>query len=76
MTFSLFHVKYVPVYTAFNVNLAWIVQDQLLANGIMAHIEIEPCTQPELHGSRESYIVCVPGDKASEAKKFTGKHTQ
>lgn len=74
MVFSLFRVKYVPVYTVPNVNLAWIMQDYLLANGITANIEVEVCESGEkLCSSMPSYSVCVPGSKADVAKKLADK---
>ncbi|EKD23768.1 MAG: hypothetical protein ACD_81C00185G0006 [uncultured bacterium] len=70
MGFSLFRVKYIPVYVAFNANLAWIVQDYLLANGIDASIEVEPCSREGVCETKDSYAVCVPGSKAEAAQKF------
>ena len=73
MAFSLFRVKYVPVYTAFDVNRAWIVQEKLLCNGIKASIEVESCTQADLCASKASFSVCVPGNKANKAKELLDK---
>lgn len=70
MIFSLFRVKYVPIHTGFDINRAWVVQDTLLANGIKANIEVEPCDKIEICQGKLSYSVCVPGKKANEAKKI------
>ncbi len=74
MTFSLFHVSYVPVYTASNANLAWIVQDYLQANGIEASIEVHPCEPGDADcDARPSFSVCVSGDKADKAKALASE---
>jgi hypothetical protein len=70
MIFSLFRIKYVPVYTAFNANLAWIVQDHLLANDIKAIIEVEQCIKEKSHTCDRSYSICVPGNRAKQAKEL------
>ncbi|OGM93965.1 hypothetical protein A2524_01565 [Candidatus Wolfebacteria bacterium RIFOXYD12_FULL_48_21] len=76
MAFSFFRVKYVPIYTVFDVNSAWIAQDTLLTNGIKANIEVEPCKHAELCSGGESYSVCVPGNDAEKAKEFVCKKMQ
>lgn len=73
MTFSFFRVKYVPIYTVFDVNSAWIAQDTLLTNDIKANIEVEPCTQANICKRGESYSVCVPGIKVGKAKELLDK---
>lgn len=74
MTFSLFRVKYVPVYTVPNANLAWIMQDYLLANGITASIEVEACdAQRGLCNALPAFSVCVPGDRVELAKELADK---
>lgn len=74
MAFSLFRVKYVPIYTVPNVNLAWIMQDYLQAHRIEATIEVEPCeTNDTQCQTLPSYSVCVPGNKAEVAKDLADK---
>lgn len=74
MAFSLFRVKYVPIYTASNVNLAWIMQDYLLASGIAANIEVSSCTPEErVCNALPSWSVLVPGDKAEQAKELAAQ---
>ncbi|AKM78292.1 MAG: hypothetical protein UY31_C0073G0010 [Candidatus Wolfebacteria bacterium GW2011_GWE1_48_7] len=71
MAFSLFRVKYVPIYTVSNANLAWIMQDYLLGNGISANIEVEPCESGKrICNALPAYSVCVPGSRADEAKRL------
>jgi len=76
MLFSLFRITYVPVYTVFNINFAWIAQDRLLTNGIKANIETEPCTHADLCEGKESYSVCVSGRKATQAKALLEQYMQ
>lgn len=74
MAFSLFRVKYVPVYTVANVNLAWIMQDYLQAHRIDATIEVDPCEANNAQcQALPSYSVCVPGNKAELAKELADK---
>lgn len=74
MTFSFFLVKHVPVYTVANANLAWIMQDYLLAHRIDASIEVEPCKgDSKMCSANPSYSVCVPSDKAEQAKELADK---
>lgn len=63
--------SHVPVYTVCNANLAWIVQDHLLANGISARIEVD--TWDARVGANTDvpvFSVCVPEDKAVMAKEL------
>lgn len=71
MAFSLFRVKYVPIYTASNANLAWIIQDYLLASGIAANIEVTPCESGKgICNALPSWSVLVPGNKVEQAKEL------
>lgn len=69
MVFSLFRVKNIPIYTASNVNLAWIMQDYLQANGIDAIIEVASCERDDCK-TLPSYSVLVSGKKADVAKNL------
>lgn len=74
MIFSLFRAKCVPIYTAINANLAWIVQDHLLANGIDANIKINKHETKDVQfGASPSYSVCAPEDAVERAKELAAQ---